>query len=769
MKKVLHRSVLAALMLLFNILSVCAGDLELKGKYRDFGFSDTSLTATVGQVLSMPSVGNYYDNVTYVSSNENVAIIGNENEIHAVSSGIATITANLADAESNSYVTSSFTLTVTKPSIIGSVENIILIEPNTLRYVLADLETTAIGSLTLHGKVGSEDLALIKEQKGRLENLQELDMGDTELWDDGGIYAKNLEGAFAGMETLVKLVLPSNLTEIGPSIAEDDTELVEVVLPKRIDRIPDKAFNGCAKLTTINLSGVKSVGKQAFSNTQLFDIDLSKVTSIGYQAFLRTLLKSVDLSCLDTIADFAFDECQCLENVKWSTNLRYIGRYAFYRTAIKNLNLPKGLTEVGYSAFMWSKVRSIKLPSTLMKLGWDAFRFTPWQINEEETATGGFIYAGNILLGIKPGWKMPENYTLSLPEGTVAMADSWVSSLENASFNNIVKIVLPSTIKYVGKRIVAGPKLFELAEINLPEGLEGIGEYAFESAKLVTVTVPSTVKEIGDEAFCKNNSLIRVTYNPAGSVGGKEIFGMCDALEKVIVGEKVTEIPEGAFYNCPSLLKVEFKAPSVSYAKSYDAYAHANEESNSSSIFTFTPECFRKCSLLTAIDFPINTDSIGERAFEDTGLKVAKLPWHIRSVGENAFAYCHSLTEAYLPASLKLLADKSFLDTRMTSIYAFGVIPIDVHSSYGVLYFPRLAYTAKLYVRPGYQEVWDAHEVWSAFDIYPMGEDKLALGIESVLSGQDRQDVFFDLSGRRVFCPKPGGIYIKNGKKLIMK
>ena len=55
--------------------------------------------------------------------------------------------------ENHPAATASYTLNVVPFTITGSVEDITLTEPNTLRDKLIDIETTAIGSLTLHGKM----------------------------------------------------------------------------------------------------------------------------------------------------------------------------------------------------------------------------------------------------------------------------------------------------------------------------------------------------------------------------------------------------------------------------------------------------------------------------------------------------------------------------------------------------------------------------------------------------------------------------------------
>ena len=59
-------------------------------------------------------------------------------------------------------------------------------------------------------------------------------------------------------------------------------------------KIPDKAFWGCEKLTSVTLGdSVTAIGVSAFERTGLTGIDLNKVTDIGNYAFYGSKLTTV--------------------------------------------------------------------------------------------------------------------------------------------------------------------------------------------------------------------------------------------------------------------------------------------------------------------------------------------------------------------------------------------------------------------------------------------------------------------------------------------
>ncbi|RBI34029.1 hypothetical protein DRZ74_01315 [Metamycoplasma hominis] len=66
------------------------------------------------------------------------------------------------------------------------------------------------------------------------------------------------------------------------------------------------------------------------------------------------------------------------------------------------------------------------------------------------------------------------------------------------------KVTIPDSVKEIGDYSFYGCK--NLKEVFLNEGLEEIGARAFKYTKIESITIPDSVKEIGKGAFsnCKN-------------------------------------------------------------------------------------------------------------------------------------------------------------------------------------------------------------------------------------------------------------------------
>ncbi|MCR4953409.1 MAG: leucine-rich repeat domain-containing protein, partial [Treponema sp.] len=80
-----------------------------------------------------------------------------------------------------------------------------------------------------------------------------------------------------------------------------------------------------------------------------------------------------------------------------------------------------------------------------------------------------------------------------------------------------------------------------------------IGEYAFaRCSKLNSVILPSSVTEIGRQAFC-NTGLKKVEI-PEGVIKlCRDCFGSCSSLEKVTIASTVTTMSHGVFWSCPKI------------------------------------------------------------------------------------------------------------------------------------------------------------------------------------------------------------------------
>lgn len=678
-------------------------------------------------------------------------------------------------------VISLFAQDSTQKAVNDGIVDITLSAPNTLRYALADLEAVSITGLVLHGELGSDDLAVIHSHTGRLSEIEVVDLSDVTLVADEGqyasfqaaksdvgmgkttntyflsdrnetvtdredtglggfyndvkIYTTDLGGLLYGCTSLKKVLLPKGQKSIGDRMFTNCTALEELVLEdeSKVTAVKDEAFKGCASLVNLRLSGLRTIGNNAFEGAQVSDIDLKNVTNFGERPFFNTKgLSKADLSSMTSVPDNAFSGCADLKEVIWGDRL----------------------INVGDGAFSGCGIETVALPATVRRVYANAFDGTPWLEEQRKTVTEGIIYAGKVALQFAPKWEVAENTTLIIADGTTATS---VGLCPDYSWSDrITKIVMPESMKYIGG---ASSCFAGLKEVNLPEGLEYIGPNTFRNAQLLTVRVPSTVMEIGRMAFSNMKRLLKVEYDAKGLITESSVFANCEALEKVTFGADVKCVPAYMFEGCTSLIKVEFAKGSE----------QENGIGSGSGRFCIGGGAFKDCTALTSFTFPSNLDSIGGDAFRNTGIIKAELPKGTRSIAW-AFRDCAKLTEVVLPESMEcLLADDTFYGTSLEKIYDYHVTPLQIKDGDEFYNFRRLSQTATVYVMPGCMEAYKSDPVWRYFKIELMDEEHQATAVNVVKgSAQYGNGAVYDLQGRRLVSPHLRSVIIKDGKKYFL-
>lgn len=96
------------------------------------------------------------------------------------------------------------------------------------------------------------------------------------------------------------------------------TNLTSVIIGASVKNIEGWAFDGCRSLSSINLSGIETIGSSFGNCSSLTSVDLSSCTSIGDDAFSGcTSLQTVKLgSNLSTIGSDAFKNCSALTTIQ---------------------------------------------------------------------------------------------------------------------------------------------------------------------------------------------------------------------------------------------------------------------------------------------------------------------------------------------------------------------------------------------------------------------------------------------------------------------
>ena len=275
-----------------------------------------------------------------------------------------------------------------------------------------------------------------------------------------------------------------------------------------------------------------------------------------------------------------------------------------------------------------------------------------------------------------------------------------VTSISDDSNVYMGDIIIPSTVPYNGSTYT----------------VTRIGNGAFRSTGLsiTSISIPSTVKEIGNVAFYDQHRLSEITLPSNLEEIGNYAFFYCSNLTSINIPNSVTWLGTGAFSLCERLASVTI----------------------GSGLTDIKYETFKNCYALTNLTIGSNVTSIGYQAFyNDSSLTEVVIPNKVTTIDNYAFQACKGITKMTVGSSVTSIGDKAFdfggsvpfysttaLPAR--DIYCKSTVPPTITSTtFGDIgstneYNPYLRYT--VYVHGPYsQSLYAAAPYWSNFSTIP--------------------------------------------------
>ncbi len=176
----------------------------------------------------------------------------------------------------------------------------------------------------------------------------------------------------------------------------------------------------------------------------------------------------------------------------------------------------------------------------------------------------------------------------------------------------------------------------------------------FSGNAIKSVTIPNTVKKIGNNAFAKMPCITRIVVPSSVTVVESACFHSCPELREVHLPNSVKRIGGGCFANCHKLTTVTLPVQ-VSH---------------------FDRGQFQECRSLVSVTLPANLTEIRDRMFSGCKSLVSiEIPATVTRIARSAFDRCSKLARVELPQGLTLIDDYAFSDcSALTSI----VIPKSV-------------------------------------------------------------------------------------------
>jgi hypothetical protein len=177
----------------------------------------------------------------------------------------------------------------------------------------------------------------------------------------------------------------------------------------------------------------------------------------------------------------------------------------------------------------------------------------------------------------------------------------------------------------------------------LNDGLEEIGERAFDGCALVRIDIPPSVSAIKDYAFRNCLQLTTAILNDGLEVIGEQAFEGC-ALVRIDIPPSVRVIKYGAFSDCSGLTTAILN-DGLEEIGNFAFYGSALVRIDiPPSVRAIKEYAFTGCLQLATVILNDGLEEIRGRAFEGCALVRIDIPSSVRAIKDNAFHFCSGLT-----------------------------------------------------------------------------------------------------------------------------
>lgn len=426
--------------------------------------------------------------------------------------------------------------------------------------------------------------------------------------------------AFKGCSGLNSIVIPNSITKIKSYAFANCNGLTSIDIPNSIVSIDEYTFSGCGALTSIVVpNSVNSIGNYAFSNCGLTSIVIP--------------------NSVNTIGNYTFSNCDGLASVNIPNSVNSIGDCAFSSCdGLTSVTIGDSVSSLGYGAFVeCRKLASVTIGNSIASISEKAF-FSCYDLTS--------VVIGNSVSTIGKG------------------AFRYCSRLKSIEIPNSVVTIEP----------YAFGECTGLTSIEIPNSVTKIDEYAFNKCyALTSVTIGNSVSSIGQDAFNECSALTEVNisdlsawckidfydYSASPLYYAKKLKLNGEEIKDLVIPNDVTLIKKYAFYNCSSLISVNF----------------------GNSVTAIRDEAFRDCLNLTSVNFGNSVTLIGSMAFCGCdGLNSLTISNSITKIGDHAFDGCDGLTSITIPNSVGSIGAYAFGDCKglvSATIGRFGNVMLE--------------------------------------------------------------------------------------------
>lgn len=262
----------------------------------------------------------------------------------------------------------------------------------------------------------------------------------------------------------------------------------------------------------------------------------------------------------------------------------------------------------------------VELPKSIESINGCSFRCAPKNIKTHLVDEDGFVIQDGVLMAIFVHY--PKK--IAIPEGVTTIGPN---ALHKKCVSEECEIKFPKSLRRIEHHAFheCGCKF------KLNEGLEYIGDFAFTQLQNKTLTIPSSVKYIGDSGFA-----------------------WAGRAEKIVIKHEIDHIGRGAFGGYSSLKEVEgvYAVEDGTVLIKDDILLCGVCDGNT---------LFSK-GKTKGIEIPAGTKILDENSLCQCSL-IPSLPDSLLEIRKGAF--CHSDIMLRIPESVEIIEDDAFLNANV--------------------------------------------------------------------------------------------------------
>ncbi len=408
------------------------------------------------------------------------------------------------------------------------------------------------------------------------------------------------EYAFKGYSGLVgELTIPGSVTSIGLRAFDNCSGFTSLTIDMGVENIGVEAFKGCSGFTgaltmpesIVTIGGGSFEGCSGMSGTLTIK---PNVTFVGARAFAYTGIGTVifnAINCEDNGAYYntsnydaygsTFEGCESLTTLVVVEGVKRIPIGVFYECSslTGELLLPESLIEIGDEAFYGCSgfTGSLIIPDAVTYIGGYAFGDCTGfdgilKVGESVSYMGGSAFNGAMFNTLYYNAINCGMYYYSWNGGyessfsgcnnlTQLVLGESVQSISGNAFRGLSgltgTLTLPNSLKSIGDQ--AFYDCYGLEGIEMGNGVETIGAEAFRNCGGLRgeLTLPETLQSVGNYAFASCDELTTINYNAINctAMGNAQspVFYDCASMAHINIGENVESIPNYAFKRCSTV------------------------------------------------------------------------------------------------------------------------------------------------------------------------------------------------------------------------